>query len=67
MRALITGGDGFTGRYVVTELAQAGYEVFVTCASTPPAGAERWLQADILDRSSLAAVVAQARPNVVGY
>lgn len=65
MRALITGGDGFTGRYVVTELAQAGYEVFVTCASTPPAGAERWLQADILDRSSLAAVVAQARPNVV--
>ena len=65
MRALITGGDGFTGRYVVTELAQAGYEVFVTCASTPPAGAERWLQADILDRSSLAAVVAQVRPEVV--
>lgn len=65
MRALITGGDGFTGRYVVTELAQAGYEVFVTCASTPPAGAERWLQADILDQASLAAVVAQVRPEVV--
>ena len=65
MRALITGGDGFTGRYVATELAQAGYEVFITCAGAPPAGAERWLQADILDRSSLAAVVAQARPEVV--
>ncbi len=43
MRALITGGDGFTGRYVATELAQAGYEVFITCAGAPPAGAERWL------------------------
>ncbi|MGB4468926.1 MAG: NAD-dependent epimerase/dehydratase family protein [Azovibrio sp.] len=65
MRALITGIEGFTGRYVAAELERAGYQVFGTCAGTPPAGAAHLLRGDLLDAPALEAAVATARPDVV--
>lgn len=65
MRALITGGHGFTGRYLAAELAQTGYEVFTTVSGNPPVNSPRCLSADLLDRQSLAAALSAARPDVV--
>lgn len=68
MRALITGIEGFTGRYVAAELEQAGYEVFGTCAlgRAPAAEAQgRYFEADLLDAPALEAALATIRPDVV--
>jgi nucleoside-diphosphate-sugar epimerase len=63
-RALITGLHGFTGRYMARELAAAGYHVYGTVKSSPVTGPDIFT-ADVLDRSALAAVVEQTRPDVV--
>ncbi|WP_026688051.1 NAD-dependent epimerase/dehydratase family protein [Azovibrio restrictus] len=64
MRALITGIEGFTGRYVAAELEAAGYLVFGTC-SRPELAGERVFPADLLDAPALTAAVRQAAPDVV--
>jgi nucleoside-diphosphate-sugar epimerase len=64
MRALITGIEGFTGRYVAAELERAGYEVYGTCAGAHPAS-EHILSADLLDKPALEAAVAAIAPDVV--
>lgn len=64
MRALITGINGFTGRYVAAELERAGYQVFGTCMHEP-AGRSGYFQADLLDPASLERVIAAVMPDVV--
>lgn len=61
MRALITGSQGFVGRYLRRELEESGYEV-VGLDIQPGEGA---VQADLLNPEQLAAAVRQAEPDAV--
>lgn len=62
-RALITGGGGFTGRYLMDELKSAGYEVFAlgNHAST----SHDFIQADLTDTRTLKAALEMVQPDVV--
>lgn len=59
--ALVTGSEGFTGRYVTAELQSAGYNV-VGLSHEPNEGG---VQADLCDRTALIDAVGAARPDVV--
>ncbi|BBR59513.1 MULTISPECIES: GDP-mannose 4,6-dehydratase [Enterobacteriaceae] len=62
-RALVTGINGFTGRYVAAELSAAGYRVFGlgTASDSQP----DCYQVDLMDASNLKKIVNQIQPNVV--
>ncbi len=62
-RVLITGLQGFTGRYMATELEQKGYEVWGIGSSSPDE--PRTLQADLTDTASLNAAVQKIKPQYV--
>lgn len=67
-RVLITGINGFTGRYVAARFAAAGFEVAglgsqERCGLPDPVMPYR--QADLTDAAGLAAAVAALRPDVV--
>lgn len=64
MRALVTGLNGFTGRYVGRELEQAGWEVH-GLGSTAPAGLLRSHQADLDDVDHLGRAIAAIQPQLV--
>ena len=69
-KALITGADGFTGRYLAAELRQAGYDVFGLvrkAQSAPIAGVTSVHACDLCDRTGLARVVAEVQPDVVAH
>lgn len=61
MRALITGGQGFVGRYLRQELEANGYEVVGLDLQEAP----DTIQVDLLDPEQLKAVVSQTRPDAV--
>jgi len=63
-RALITGLNGFTGRYLARELERAGYRVFGTAHINEPLGKDMFA-VDLCDRAELCRVVAEVRPDVV--
>lgn len=60
-RALVTGHRGFTGRYVVAELARAGYEVH---GLTQRRGGES-VDVDLMDRDQVKDAVREIEPDVV--
>lgn len=62
-RALITGINGFTGKYVADELESTGFTVYGigAVASDLP----RYFQVDLLDKQGLADVVREVQPAVV--
>jgi len=62
-RVLVTGSEGFTGRYLVAELETAGYEV-VGLGSHASAAAG-YIQADLTDSQALNAALAKVQPDVV--
>ena len=62
-RALVTGHDGFTGRYVARELEAAGYRVIGL--SHVAAAAADTIVADLLDREALGAAISRTKPDVV--
>lgn len=63
-RALLTGCQGFTGRYVAAELEAAGYEVVgLAHDGEPPRAGE--LRANLLDRAAVYRAVAEARAEAV--
>lgn len=62
-RALLTGRNGFTGRYVAQELEAAGYEVIGLAHDGDPAGGDM-LRANLLDRAATRAAVDTARADV---
>ncbi|HHQ6617556.1 TPA: NAD-dependent epimerase/dehydratase family protein [Serratia fonticola] len=62
-RALVTGINGFTGRYVAAELSAAGYRVY-GLGSLPSTQAD-YFQVDLLDSEALTYVVSQVKPDVV--
>ena len=60
---LITGINGFTGKYVAAELESAGYAVYGTGAGS--SDLPRYFQVDLLDKRGLANVVSEVQPTVV--
>ena len=65
-RVLVTGAAGFTGRYMVGELADAGYTVIGTVHSIGNAASESTLiPCDLCDRSSVFLLVKQIQPDHV--
>jgi GDP-6-deoxy-D-talose 4-dehydrogenase len=69
-KVLITGADGFTGRYLAAELHAAGYEVhgLVHKAGTGSvAGVSALHVADLSDAARLTAVVQEVQPHQVAH
>lgn len=62
-RVLITGASGFTGRWLVVRLAQAGYQVYGL--TQEPARTPAEIQADLCDPPALRAALATARPDYI--
>lgn len=63
-RALITGANGFTGKYVVSELVAAGYEV-IGLSHGAGHGPGKTIRVDVLNRVALREAVASISPDVV--
>ncbi|MED5619499.1 GDP-mannose 4,6-dehydratase [Ideonella sp. BN130291] len=69
-KVLVTGADGFTGRYLVRRLAAAGHEVhgLVHHSPTMPVeGATSVLQADLRDAEGLARMAKAMQPQWVAH
>lgn len=64
LRALVTGANGFTGRYVVRELEAAGYDV-VGLSHCGDASMANAISVDVLDRAALRDAVTAVAPDVV--
>jgi len=62
-RVLVTGSEGFTGRYLVAELENAGYEV--VGLGSHPSESPGYLQADLTDSEALKNALASVQPDVV--
>lgn len=62
-RVLLTGADGFTGRYLVSALKGAGWEVYGLSQTATPS--DREIVADLLNPDSLARAVKQLLPDAV--
>jgi nucleoside-diphosphate-sugar epimerase len=69
-RVLITGIDGFTGRYLASALEMAGHEVHGLVHRMPAGaspGAATLHQADLADAQRLAQIVGEVRPHWVAH
>ncbi len=67
-KILVTGADGFTGRYLAVELQRAGYEVHGlvrNAAAADVEGVSALHAADLSDAASLAKVVQEVQPHKV--
>ncbi len=74
MSALVTGGDGFVGQYLLRELLAAGSDVVASVQRLPPrpsilerreVDAATWKQAEILDADTLFRLVGSERPGLI--
>ncbi|MCB1561404.1 MAG: GDP-mannose 4,6-dehydratase [Xanthomonadales bacterium] len=63
-RVLVTGATGFTGRYLVPELANAGCEVWETGRAAQPDN-HRFRQADISRRDEVDALLNEIQPQAI--
>ena len=62
-RVLVTGSEGFTGRYVCDEFAGAGWEVWGAGCNRPDN--PRYLNINLLQPETLAFISERAKPHVV--
>lgn len=66
MKALIIGGAGFVGGYLIRELKAAGQEVFATCLENESIAEDCTVRTlDILDKSALSPLIAEIQPDVI--
>ena len=63
-RVLITGSEGFTGRYVTEEFKRAGWEVWGASLQPKPEQPQ-YLQIDLLQPDTLTPIVTRIQPDVV--
>ena len=63
MKALITGSEGFVGRYLRTELEENGYEVFG--ADAVPSARLDTEQVDLRDAEATRALIGRLRPDLI--
>ncbi|AXI01972.1 GDP-mannose 4,6-dehydratase [Aquirhabdus parva] len=64
--ALITGVNGFTGRYLAEELRSAGYDVVgMGSKSSQGSSLNASYHCDLLDRDGLVKVLSQVRPDII--
>lgn len=63
-RVLVTGSEGFTGKYVCEEFARAGWEVWGAGMASSP-DKPKYLQIDLLRPDTLDQICKLARPDVV--
>ena len=63
-RVLVTGSEGFTGRYVVAEFTRAGWEVWGAGVQPKP-DKTRYLNINLLTPETLALIHERAKPHVV--
>jgi nucleoside-diphosphate-sugar epimerase len=63
-RVLITGSEGFTGRYVAAALQDKGWQVIRTGIKAQP-GCEDYICADLCSPNDVAKLVRNARPDAV--
>lgn len=61
-RALITGLNGFTGRYMAAELSQTGYDIW---GLGEPSAFGHAIQADLTDLRSLSEAISKIKPDLV--
>ncbi|WP_171176782.1 NAD-dependent epimerase/dehydratase family protein [Ruegeria sp. HKCCA4633] len=64
-RVLITGRHGFTGRYVATALASAGWQIWGGCSNPTEQMDSFDRVADLTDATSVARLVDEVRPDAV--
>lgn len=66
MKALIIGGAGFVGGYLINELASDGYDVHATCLPSENIKGECTVHTlDIMDKEAVSAVLSAVSPDVV--
>lgn len=66
MKALIIGGAGFVGGYLIKELASDGYDVHATCLpSENIAGDCTAHTLDIMDKEAVSALLTEVSPDVI--
>jgi len=66
MKALIIGGAGFVGGYLIRELKAAGQEVFATCLENEFIAENCTVRPlDILDKDALSPLIAEIQPDVI--
>lgn len=63
-RVLVTGSEGFTGRYVCGEFARAGWEVWGAGVQPKPQD-KQYLQIDLLQPETLTPIADNIKPGVV--
>ena len=66
MRALVIGGGGFVGGYLINELKNNGYEVDATCLENEKIGADCAAHTlDILKKDDISAILDKVKPDII--
>lgn len=67
MKALIIGGGGFVGGYLISELAQNGFEVYATCLPNEKINNPECtvMNLDIMDKSAVSEILGEVRPDFI--
>jgi GDP-4-dehydro-6-deoxy-D-mannose reductase len=65
MRALVTGGNGFVGRYLCAELRERGHACVVAGRAADGAGSEVDFELDLADSRSVERAVTEARADAI--
>lgn len=66
MKALIIGGGGFVGGYLINELKNNGYEVYATCLESEKIGSDCVsFVLDILKKDDISTILDKVKPDVI--
>ena len=66
-RALVTGASGFTGRYLVEELVNAGYEVIGTTHAEEKSQNNSYLHLDLCNQTAVRQLIRDVKPDIEAH